>query len=260
MKKVFTIIPVCLCLFSTVLFAEELLEKRSDHFLVYYDKRIPADYVSSTIVYCEKYYRDITDSLGYTRFNFWTWDDRAKIYIYPDQAAFRKYTNQADWAAGAASYETKTIWTFPQMAGFFDAILPHELGHIIFREVIGTYTEVPLWLEEGAASFQEAGKRHNAPKAISQAMREGRFIPLDKLSQIDVRLLTDRYEVDLFYYESVNIVDYLVTKYGASKFAEFCGELKKGGGMDNSLRRVFDIKDLSDLNGRWAGYIRGKGI
>ncbi|MFA5500821.1 MAG: peptidase MA family metallohydrolase [Candidatus Omnitrophota bacterium] len=251
MIKRLIIALTCLCLFPASLFGEDFLEERSEHFFVYYYKGIPADFVSKTIVYCERYYKNITDSLGYTRFNFWTWNDRAKIYIYPDQIAFRKNTNQAYWSAGAASYEIKTIWTFPQMAGFFDSILPHELGHIIFREVIGPYTEVPLWLEEGVASFQESGRRHNAAGMVKQAIKEGRFIPLDRLSQIDVRVLTDRNEVDLFYSESVSVVDYLVTRYGASKFAEFCVRLKNGNGIDNSLRFVYDIKDLNELNDRW---------
>lgn len=257
-EKILIMVLICLFLLTASLLGEGFLEEKSEHFFVYYYKEIPVSFARKTLEYCERYYKDITNSLGYTRFNFWTWDDRAKIYIYPDRETFQKDTNQASWSGGAASYDEKTIWTFPQMAGFFDSVLPHELGHIIFREVIGHHTKVPLWLEEGAASFQEEAGRYGAPGIVAQAMKEGRFIPIGKLSQMDLRASSDRNEVSLFYIESVSIVDYLVTKYGSSKFAEFCGQLKNGNSIDISLYFAFDIKDLGELNELWVEYIKGK--
>ena len=32
----------------------------------------------------ESYYYEISENLGFTRYEGWTWDDRAKIYIIDD--------------------------------------------------------------------------------------------------------------------------------------------------------------------------------
>ncbi|HQP91972.1 MAG TPA: hypothetical protein PLU24_04785, partial [Candidatus Omnitrophota bacterium] len=150
MKKIILLMVSCF-IFSGFSLAEEdgFTEKKSTHFIVYY-KEIPEEFADQVIEYGEKYYDELTEKLGFTRYDYWTWDKRAKIYIYPDQESYIKATGQPAWSGGVAAYDQKTIWSFPREAGFFDSLLPHELGHIIFREVIG-YRQVPLWLEEGVA-------------------------------------------------------------------------------------------------------------
>ena len=78
--------------------------------------------------------------------------------------------------------KAKTIKTFPEAHGFFDTILPHELGHIIFRDYIGFTINIPLWFEEGVAIYQEKAKRLGANKAVKEAIENGQFIPLSQLS------------------------------------------------------------------------------
>jgi hypothetical protein len=83
----------------------------------------------------EEYYRSITNELGFTRFNNWLWEDRASIYIYDDSQEYIAATKQPSWSAGLAAYREKKITTYLADAGFFDTLLPHELGHIIFRNL-----------------------------------------------------------------------------------------------------------------------------
>ncbi len=256
-KTIFHVAIFLISFFIITSFAHttEFREEKSHHFVVYYYEGIPEEFADKTLEYCERYYREITDRLGYNRFDFWTWDDRAIVYIYPDKETYLKEVRQAKWSGGAASPIEKTIWAFPHMAGFFDSLLPHEIGHIIFREVIGPRARVPLWLEEGVACYQEEARRFGASGIASKAIRENKFIPLDKLSQIDVRRLENREEVNLFYIEAVSVIDFLITKYGRSSFAEFCRELRSGKSFDTALHYAFDIRDLNELNDLWVEYI-----
>jgi len=256
-------IAVCLILFLTAgtLFAareENFSEEKSTHFIIYY-RDIPKDFVESVVTYAERYYDELTEKLGFTRLNYWTWENRAKIYIYPDRETFERETKQPGWAGGAAAYDRKTIWTFPHEAGFFDSLLPHEIGHIVFREVVGSRKSIPLWLEEGVASYLEQGKRIGSEKMVLEAMGNETFIPFEELSRIDPYTLRMRSDVNLLYAESVSIVNYLIQKYGVESFNNFCEKLKDGKTLDDALSYAyFYIRSAQDLKKFWEEYLQGK--
>lgn len=246
-----------LFLVSRAFAAEDLLEKKSTHFIVYY-KDVSEEFVDTVLEFGEKYYTELTEKLGFTRFNYWTWDNRAKIYIYPDQEVYLKETKQPEWSSGVAAYDRKTIWTFPREAGFFDSLLPHEIGHIVFREVIGA-RNVPLWLEEGVASYLEQAKRFGSQKVVLDAMTKNTFIPLVELSKIDATALRLRSDVDIFYAEAVSIISYLIEKFGASAFNDFCRRIRDGKTLDDALSfAYFDIRNSSNLSEFWEKYLRDK--
>ncbi len=179
--------------------AIDFSEKKSTHFIIYY-KDVPEDFVDTAIEYAERYYEELTDKLGFTRFDYWTWEDRAQIYLYPDKEAYVKESKQPEWSAGMASYRDKKIWTYPRASGFFDSLLPHEIGHIVFREVIAGKS-VPLWLEEGVAQYLEQAKRFGSEKTVIDALNNNTFIPFKELNKIKVSHLDMRNDVDLFYAE-----------------------------------------------------------
>lgn len=257
MKKVF---KVFLCLsFLTFFFGfDEFSEKKSTHFIVYY-RDIPEDFLENVLEYSERYYEELTEKLGFRRFNYWTWDNRAKIYIFSDKEAFEKEMNQPSWAGGMASYADKTIWTFPQESGFFDTLLPHEIGHIVFREVIGARSKVPLWLEEGVAQYLEQAKRIGADKNVINAMSEGTFIPFKELMTMTGLTLRSSGDVKVFYAEASSLVNFLIQKYGVDSFNNFCSKLKDGKAFDDALSYAyFYIRSSSDLGEAWERHLKDK--
>ncbi|OIO35670.1 MAG: hypothetical protein AUJ74_05495 [Candidatus Omnitrophica bacterium CG1_02_44_16] len=255
--KITIIALACYLTVCSFVYAQGLSEKKSDHFIIYY-KDVPAEFVGTIIDYSERYYDELTIKLGFTRYDYWTWDKRVKIYVYPDQEAYLKETKQPSWSSGVAAYDQKTIWTFPRESGFFDSLLPHELGHIIFREVIGA-GDVPLWLEEGVASYLEQAKRFGSDKIVLEALDNKSFIPLKELTQIDANALRGRADINLFYAESVNIISYLVDKFGTDAFNDFCKKLKDRRSLDDALAYAyFDIRSLSDLGELWEASLKDK--
>jgi hypothetical protein len=169
-----------------------------------------------------------------------------------------KEMGQPSWSGGAAAYEKKAIWTFPREAGFFDSLLPHEIGHIILREAIGS-RKVPLWFEEGIASYLEQAKRYGAEKIVLDAMRNKTFIPLANLSAIDGSNLIGAGDANLFYAESVSLVSYLMGKFGVERFSYLLRKIKEGMAFDDALAYAFyDIRSESDLGRFWEESLKKK--
>ncbi len=229
-------------------------ESRSSHFLIYYNQA-PEDFVKNVELLAEEEYETIAQNLGFTRYEGWTWDQRAKIYIYDDQEHYIGARN-ISWSHGMALVKEKVIRTFPTAAGFFDSILPHELGHIIFREFVGYKSKIPLWLDEGVAMYQEKAKRWGANKLVTKALAEGKFIPLKQLSQIMLNDNSDQATVELFYAEAASIVYFMITELGDYRFVNFCRQLKEGCRMDDAIHRAYArFENMNDLNDVWVKYL-----
>lgn len=236
---------------------DDFKEKKSTHFIVYYKSGVDTDFIDDIIKSAESYYDEIANNLGYHRYSFWLWDDRAKIYIFGDKASYQKETNQPDWSGGCALYQEKKLWTYPHAAGFFDSILPHELGHIIFREFVGFNSDVPLWFEEGVASYQEKSKRYAAKSTVKEALAKKKIFSMAGLSDIrSAHDINGSENVEIFYAQAVSIVYFLIDKFDNSRFAVFCRNLKEGMSFDSALDRTyFSIKDRRDLYKQWMRYI-----
>lgn len=258
MKKI-----LCLFLFggvlvafsSSVLAGEKWNERRAAHFLIYY-KDTPMDFVRSVEGAAEDEYREITASLGFRREQNWMSENRAKIYIYEDAGDYSLNSQQYQWSHGAASAGEKIIRTFPSAAGFFDSTLPHEMGHIIFREFVGLDAKVPLWFEEGVAMYQEKAKRVGANTTVKAAIKNGKFIPLTELSNMRLYNETPKDQVELFYTEAASIVYYMISELGDHRFAHLCRALKEGKDFFSAMESAYGrFHNWNDLSRAWMNYL-----
>lgn len=249
---VFGIISLILC-FHLLALEDDFQEEKSTHFIVYYKKSVDRSFIKEIIDTAEEYYDEIANNLGFHRYNFWLWDNRAKIYIFPDKTSYQKETGQPDWSGGCASYQDKTIWTYPHAVGFFDSILPHELGHIIFREFVGSNRKIPLWFEEGIASYQEKSKRYAATNTVKELKAENQLMTLEELSKIKgAHQITDSELADKFYAQAVSIIYFLINKYGEYRFAILCRNLGENMSLDKALNETYyNIRSSDDLYKMW---------
>jgi len=119
--------------------------KKSAHFAVYYKDLGSTDYADDVLKYAERYYDNITEYLGFRRFEFWTWEKQCKIYLYSTPKEYYDATGQPAWSGAAAYLKERTIRTFVLREEFLETILPHEMAHLIFRDFVGFKGEVPLW-------------------------------------------------------------------------------------------------------------------
>lgn len=247
---------IILGLTASVFGGDDWNEYKGQHFIIYY-KDAPENFVKSVESMAENYYREISENLGFTRYKNWSWEDRAKIYIYKDDEDYMNTSRQMRWSHGAASAKEKIIRTFPAAHGFFDSTLPHELGHIIFREFVGYKSfDIPTWVEEGVAMNQEKAQRFGADKIVKEAIADRTFMTLDELSKLRLDRDTDKEMVDLFYAESASVINYMINELGEYKFVGLCRELKEGNRFVEALHNTYlRFRDIEDLNKAWLDYL-----
>ncbi len=256
-------------------FAQEWQEVKSEHFRVFFLK--DKEFIDKLLYDAEEYYRKIASDLGYPRYSeFWTWEKRAKIYIYPDHATFVRASGQPQWSQGMADYGKKTILGFSLSDEFLDSVLPHEMAHLIFRDFVGFKGEVPLWLDEGVAQWEEVKKRDAAKQVMKRLYEQDALLSIQDMTRLDVRNITQQDRliirstltktgekgvlflsseglVNTFYAQAASLVGFLITKYGSLDFAHFCRELRDGKKLEEALAAAYPahIRSLDDFEKEW---------
>jgi len=255
LRKLFFILLFTLPALSGFAQTEKWREVKSTHFIVHYTAA-PENFTSRLTEQAEDFYNRIADELGFRRFDFWLWDNRAHIYIYNNTSEYQKATGQPGWSAGCANIQAKTVYTFMDAPQFFESILPHEMGHIIFREFVGFNNyAIPLWLDEGVASYEERLKRTQAAAIIKKAIAAGSCMDLKQLSAFNPQLSRDTDAVSVFYAESVSIVEFLVKKYGSDNFISFCQQLRDKKDLQRAISSVYPFEKIEDLDKAWQKYL-----
>lgn len=252
-------IAALLVLLCPLAWAENWQELKGEHFVIFYLE--DAAFAQETLTRAEKYYDKIASDLGYSRYdNFWQWDNRAKIYIYRNQAEFLKATGKKSWVYGTAIYNERTIISYRWSQGFFDILLPHELSHLIFRDFIGFKGAVPLWLDEGISQWEEAGRRKWAIYTVRNLIDKGEYIPLAELTNVGLNSENDFTLSAKLYAQAVTLVGYLIGKYGPTKFGQFCRALRDGKNIDDALSFAYtdSIRNISELEREWLKYYGGE--
>jgi hypothetical protein len=290
MRLLFTLVFLFI---NSLAFGQSWREIKSDHFLLYF---IPSTVIvnssdSSNVVEAEEfgkevlrksegYYERIADDLGYQRSEFWTWDKRVKIYLYPDHDSFVKASDHPAWAGGAADYNTKTIMSFFGSREFTDTILPHEIAHLIFRDFVGFKGAVPLWLDEGVAQWTEEKKRQEVKKAVKNMLEHNGLLTMDDMMKLPINdikggenvyirptrtrsgekgvlFLTGNNLITAYYVQAVSLVGFLIEKFGKSDFTSFCRALRDGKNLEEALVSVYSthIRNLEDFDNQWKDYI-----
>jgi hypothetical protein len=265
----FYLVTLCLCDLVTLRssYAEAAWkELKGDHFIIAYvgDEA----YAREVLRKAERYYSDIASDLGYARYsNFWQWDKRVKIMIYPSKSDFLSATGQPSWSMGSANYTDKTISSFTDCAAFLDGTLPHEIAHLFFRDFVGFPAAggsasggkdtIPLWIDEGVAQRQEPAKREAVKYYIKLLYDQKKLFPLKALMRPDVLALATDEQAKNFYIEAASLVGFMIEHYGSDDFAQFCRQLRDGKSLDDALRFSYSsrVVSLEGLEKAWVEYI-----
>lgn len=220
-------------------------ELKGSHFIIYYKNSSP-NFSAKVMKNAEQYYNQIASDLGYPRRNqFWLWENRCKIYLYPNRESFLALTPEATtWSNGFAVPEQKAIVSFEGSDVFLDSILPHELAHLVFRDFVGLQNGgVPLWLDEGLAMSQEKAKRASFDHLVHQMIAEGKWIPIAQLNNIHSLQGYSTPQAAAFYAESQSLVRFILKNGGPSdRFVQFCRDLRDGKNLDEAFSSNYQRK------------------
>lgn len=225
--------------------------KKSQHFIIYYQEAAD-DFVNELDVSAEDYYNSIVDELGFRRMDFWSWDDRAKIYLFNNSTDYLNETRGLAWSGAQVSVKLRTIKTFIGQETFFDSILPHELTHIIFREFIGPKTELPLWLDEGIACSQEKSSLAWRMEAAKALVKQEAYLKFDKLFEVYNSTLI---VPNVFYSESASVIVFLLKKYGQELFLDFSRKLRDGRQWKDALLSTYHFSNFEEMESAWKEFM-----
>jgi len=259
------------------------LEKKSEHFVVHFtqDEKFALDVLDAA----EKDYRNIAYDLGYVRYSeFWTWDKRVKIYIYPDKSSFLKASGQPTWSEGMADYKNKEILSYVWGKGFIESLLPHEIAHLVFRDFVGFQGEIPLWLDEGVAQWEEEAKRKDVKNLMQRYYQRDNLLLVSDIMRLNIEHLKGKQGVliratrtkdgkdgvlflsannliDIYYLQSVSLIGYLIEKFGSNAFSGFCRELRDGKSVEEALKIAYpsNIHNIREFDDGWREYLKAGG-
>ncbi|MFH0918331.1 MAG: hypothetical protein V1830_04275 [Candidatus Omnitrophota bacterium] len=281
--KVFLFIFLGLLCLGQPAAAEDWKEKKSEHFIVYFNQ--DESFAQAVLDGAEKDYRNIAYDLGYARYSeFWTWDKRVKIYIHPDRAAFLKATGQPNWSEGMADYTNKQIVSYVWGKGFIESLLPHEIAHLVFRDFVGFRGEIPLWLDEGVAQWEETAKRQEVKDLVQRYYQDDNLLLVSDIMRLNIENLKGKQGVliratrtkdnkdgvlflspnnliEIYYLESVSLIGYLIEKFGSNSFSGFCRELRDGRSVEEALKIAYPlhIRSIKEFEDGWREYLKSGG-
>lgn len=237
-------------------------EHKSDHFIIYYNPDIPSKYVREFTRKCEKYYHEIADRLGFRRFDYWSWDNRGRIFIYGSREAYTKDRGRPHWSAASTQPKKKTIATYYFAEDFFNTILPHELTHIILREYIGYNSKVPLWFEEGVACANEDKYTDEYLLKVRELLDQKIYLSVDNLDKINstkvlnMATRTDEEFPWIFYSTSAALVMFLQEEYGRSNFIKLYRYLRDANTFYGAINKAYHIRNKEELNNKFLSFLQ----
>jgi hypothetical protein len=267
-----------LCFLSHGLAAPEWQTLKTDHFLIYYtDKDAFARKVGDK---AEHYYGSIAHDMGYARYSkFWSWENRVKIYLYPDKSEYLKNTGSPEWTEGLADYNNRAIASYAGSENFTENVLPHEIAHLIFRDFVGFQGDVPLWLEEGLAQWWTSGHKNDMIQTHTrQLYQRNAVLSLEDITNFDIQkvakipylkkvtakdgspallVLNPKQLINAFYLQSASLVGFMRERYGQDRFTRFCRELRDGKPLDRALSSAYAeyFRDSKDLEKAWREFL-----
>jgi len=234
----------------------EWRRRKDTHFIVYYHPSIPRKYIRDFTRKCEGYYDVLTERLGFNRFDFWLWEDRAKIFVYKTREEYIEGTGRPQWSGASVNIKLKRINTFYFDEDFFDVLLPHELTHIVLREFIGMDTKVPLWFDEGVACMNEKESYTKYLLVAKGFAGKKLYIPVPKLEN----LTSERNVIfaSVFYSTAASLLMYLIEEYKKDNFTRFLKELRDGRDFYKAMDHVYGIRDAGELDKRFLKFLKRK--
>jgi hypothetical protein len=240
--------------------AKKLLSKgnwflrETEHFSVFYRDLNQAKIVSDKAEY---YFEKIIYDLGYEK--DFKWDKKCQVFIVETPDKWKEFLKSigfnADLVGGfVPNYGEAEMFLCALSEGYLALTFPHELTHLIFKEVAGKKT-IPLWLNEGLANY-EANVTSISNELLTKNIKQGTHILLGDLLRI-ASYPEGKNTRELFYAQSEKLVEFLITQCGREKFRKFCDFILKDRSFKDALFSVYskDFKDLEDFNNKLVEYI-----
>ena len=227
----------------------------SKHFIVYSYSRKKAAYLAKK---AEVVAGRVIGHSGVSRFA--SWKTKAVIVLYKNHAEYVKETGQPGWSGGTAGIVAhgplthRVIYLYAGAPNLFSNILPHEITHLVFMQIMGPKANIPLWLNEGLAVYEQKDKGRSLKIIAARNMTKNDYIKLDDL--IKYEKAPDG-RAELFYGASAGLVEYLFVVLSRTCYVKMISLLKQGASSYEAFSKAYGkvFKSFSSMERGWKKYM-----
>jgi TolA-binding protein len=213
-------------------------------------------------------------------------EGKAKVILfksredYLDSGASRASGGYCKWTVWRGVFGLQIdieIATTEESEEYLKKVFPHELTHALYAEYTGFFPQLPDWINEGIAEYEENKGGFWSQEAMEKIIDSGNYLTIEKLSQNLKR--TPGNKRHLYYLESQSIVRFIIDKYGWDNFKKLSKKFRRVGYASTSYKKLSEKeyqdflkqairstfcpkskKDevLTDFNKEWVEYIKEK--
>jgi len=178
-----------------------------------------------------------------------------KAYIYANAQDLQgSMIYPQEWTGGAAftRHGIIAIGIAPNNLNWGKRAMTHELTHLVIHQMtLNPYNDLPNWLDEGLAMYNEGALSPQFVTRLNEAIAEN--------SLISVRSLSSPFsaygeEAILAYAQSYTLVEFLISNYGSDRMLELLNTFRQGSSYDGALEKVYGF-DMDGLNTLWRDYV-----
>jgi hypothetical protein len=183
-----------------------------------------------------------------------------KIYIYASASDLRgAMVYSQEWTGGVAftDFGIIAISIPPSQLEWGERALVHELTHLVVHQAtFSPYGQLPLWLDEGLATYSEGELDPDLRSSLNRAISEGTLISVRSLCS-PFSAYADK--ARLSYAQSYSLVEYLLDNYGQDRMLDLLTLFKQGNTYDEALTDVYGF-DIAGLDGLWRATLTSRAV
>jgi hypothetical protein len=180
------------------------------------------------------------------------WNPRCSVYLFPTQQqliastgvrlAGQSHAVAAQLRKAVLAREIKVSVDDPHL---LTRVLPHEIAHILLRELVRRRS-TPLWAEEGIAGLAEGKEwREQRLAAFRSAFSTGNLFAVKALMTATL-YPTSSSLTEIFYAQSNALVRYFLAK-GTRPMLLGLIEVAGAGPIEDALRRIYGLNGFAEL-------------
>ena len=202
-------------------------------------------FATDLMIACEEGLARLTEDIG-------TYPEKPiKIYVYASASHLQEaMIFPQEWTGGVAftGFGIIAIGISPDHLDWGKGALVHELTHLVVHQTtFSPYGELPTWLDEGLAMYNEGELSPTLRSWLEKAISEDNLISVRSLCS---PFSADPEKAYLSYAESHSLVEYLLDSYGQAKMLDLLTLLKQGNTYDEALTNAYGF-DVDGLDARW---------
>lgn len=177
--------------------------------------------------------------------------NRVAVYIYENAQALRGgLIFPGEFVGGVAypNYGLVAVGMSPANWDWGRRAIVHEITHVVLgQKTFVCGANIPAWLNEGIAMYNEGPLEPHFEEALSSAIKEDKVLSLGSIAGA---FPDDRQGVMLSYAQSFSVTEYLLANHGADGMEALLNGFAATGDIEQALIEAYGFGRV-DLENRW---------